>query len=57
MALLAMYAKENYPLFSTIVSTVAYKPADTNLTSFSTSTTQYTNSNKLITEGQQFYYP
>ena len=56
MALLAMYAKENYPLFSTIVSTVNYKPADTNLTTFSTSSAQYTNSNKLLIEGQQFYY-
>ena len=57
MALLAMYAKENYPVFTTIVSTAEYQPADTNLTSFSSTGYKYSNSNKLIIENQQFYYP
>ncbi|MBN2879260.1 MAG: D-alanyl-D-alanine carboxypeptidase [Clostridia bacterium] len=56
MALLAMYARENYPEFNEIVGTEKYKPADTNLTSHSTVGTEYTNSNKLIVEGQQYYY-
>ncbi|MEX1376721.1 MAG: D-alanyl-D-alanine carboxypeptidase family protein [Eubacteriales bacterium] len=57
MALLAMYAKENYPMFETIVSTVRYTPADTNKTSYSSTGYQFTNSNRLITEGDSFYYP
>ena len=57
MALLAMYTKEHYPFFNTIVSTPLYRPADTTLSQHSATGFQYTNSNKLILEGQQFYYP
>jgi len=57
MALLAMYTKENYPVFEEIVSTYIYSPADTNVQSHSTTGYQYSNSNKLIIEGQQFFYP
>lgn len=57
MALLAMYAIENYPEFSDVVKTVAYKPSDTNVSSHSSNGFEYTNSNKLIIEDQQFYYP
>lgn len=56
MALLAMYAKENYPVFSDIVSTVEYRPSDTNTTAHSTAGFKYINSNLLLVEGQQFYY-
>ena len=57
MALLTMYAKENYPLFEEIVSTVTYKPSDTNIQSHSTTGFEYVNTNKLIIEGQQYFYP
>lgn len=57
MALLTMYVKENYPAFNDIVKTVTYNPVDTNLTSHSTTGYMYTNSNLLLIEGQQYYYP
>ncbi len=56
MALLTMYAKENYPFFNIIVATESYKPADTNTTSYSELGISYTNSNKLILQGNTFFY-
>lgn len=56
MALLTMYVKENYPVFNDVVKTVTYNPADTNLTTHSTTGYMYTNSNLLIIDGQQYYY-
>jgi len=56
MALLAMYVKENYPVFNDVVKTVTYSPSDTNTTAHATTGYMYTNSNMLLIEGQQYYY-
>lgn len=56
MALLAMYAKQ-YPLFNEIVSTVKYKPNNTNMTQYSDDELAYfINSNKLINGDEVYGY-
>lgn len=56
MALLAMYAKQ-YPEFEEIVATQKYKPADTNMNTYSDGSAEICiNSNKLLNEDSEFYY-